>query len=375
MKITRIASMALLVFSIAGPALAQERTVIPAQERNQYLVSIKAGAVNMVEGNVTFRREGGEWDPLIAGESLSDGYGVKTGSDGRAEILLNPGSFLRLSENTEIIFVDTSLDRLKVRLVSGSAYVEAAVGDQEPSLPVTIVTPQSDLYIMKGGLYRFNVAEGQRSEALVRRGRLMMPARSSLPAGKQNWVSIPRGPSNKVIRAIAISEGKKVIIEGDEQSVLAFNKKDEDEFDLWSKDRAKTLIAANKKLARNKSLGLISSSAWVFNPFFGSYCFLPRYNGFSSPYGGRYSACNNPWRNRGNGYPGDRGYNGGGSGSGSGSGSGAGSGGGSGSGGGVGSGSGSGSRAGSSGASTGGARGGGMGAAPTAPRGSNRRPR
>ena len=377
MRLTGIVATALLVFSMAGSGLAQERIPLSAQERNQYVVSVRAGGVNIVEGDVTFKGKTGEWDLLIAGDTLSNGNRVKTGADGRAEILLSPGSYLRLSENTEIVFVDTSLYRLQIEILDGCAYIEAAMADHKSDSLLTVRTPRSEFFIVKGGLYRFNVEDGNRTEALVKKGRLMMPTPPGQVGDKDVYASVSRGPSRELLSVTSIKEGKKIVIEGDQSSVLAFNKKDQDEFDLWSKDRANTLIAANRKLARTARRGLVASSAWVFNPLFGGYCFLPGYYGIRSPYGSAYSVCNNPWANRrGNGYPpGGGGYNGGGTGSGSGGGYGGGAGSGSGSGGGVSSGRGGGAGGGAGVGAGGGARGGVGGAAPTSPRGNNRPPR
>jgi hypothetical protein len=382
MRLTGIVATAFLLFSMAGSGLAQERIPLSAQERNQYVVSVRAGGVNIVEGDVTFKGKTGEWDLLIAGDTLSNGNRVKTGSDGRAEILLSPGSYLRLSENTEIVFVDASLYRLQIEILNGCAYVEAAMADQQSDSVLTVRTPQSEFFIVKGGLYRFNIEEGKGTEALVRKGRLMMPTPPGQVGDKDKYVSVSRGLSREMISVTSIKEGKKVVIEGDQSSVLAFDKKDQDEFDVWSKDRANTLIAANRKLARTARRGLIASSAWVFNPLYGSYCFLPGYYGIRSPYGSAYSVCNNPAANRrGNGYPsGGGGYNGGrNNGGGSGTGSGGGYGGGAGSGGGTGSGvssgRGSGVGGGAGAGAGGGVRGGSGGAAPTSPRGNNRPPR
>ena len=69
---------------------------------------------------------------------------MKTDADGRVEILLSPGSFLRLAENSEFIFSSTSIYNLKLKIVRGSAIVEASAVDS--SLEVT--AGQSQFQIM-----------------------------------------------------------------------------------------------------------------------------------------------------------------------------------------------------------------------------------
>jgi hypothetical protein len=76
--------MAVLASCIGGSALAQERVPITPEERNQYVISVRAGAVNVVEGDVTYKGISGNWNMLIAGDNLNNGNREKTGLDGRA---------------------------------------------------------------------------------------------------------------------------------------------------------------------------------------------------------------------------------------------------------------------------------------------------
>ena len=45
-----------------------------------------------------------------------NGDAVRTGLDGRVEMLLNPGSYMRVGENSEFELADNSLNNLEVRL-------------------------------------------------------------------------------------------------------------------------------------------------------------------------------------------------------------------------------------------------------------------
>src|SRR5688572_14775067 len=89
----------------------------------QYVVSTKAGLVNHIEGAVN----------ITANASIDAGVPLKTGPAGFAEVLLNPGSFLRVGENSEVIVENVELDTIAVRLVSGTAVIEAAgVSKKQP---------------------------------------------------------------------------------------------------------------------------------------------------------------------------------------------------------------------------------------------------
>jgi hypothetical protein len=338
MKLNKIAYALTAIFLIAASAQAQGRKPLPNDEQSQYVVSAKAGIVNIAEGDVSFER-GGKVDMLIASDVLRAGDVVKTGRDGRVEILLNPGSYLRLSANSEFSFIDTRLHMLELNLLKGSAIIEASMIVEM----IIVVTPQFKIPLVNGGLYRFNVGANESSEIIARKGKV-------------------QGVK------LEIKEGKKAVIGAGAPVITSFDKKSEDDFDVWSKERARIIVAANNKLSnralrRNTSLSL-SGNAWIFNPFMGSYTFLPGYWGIYSPYGYGYNSCNP--HSRWNPCPqGDcRGYGGGGYTGGSGSGSTGGTGGGS---------SGGGSTGGSgNGGSVGGGSDRGLATPPTAPPSSSR---
>src|SRR5262249_30888264 len=89
----------------------------------QYLISAKAGFVNRVEGKVYILRadsEDGEKGRASLGTQLRDGDRLSTTANSFAETLLNPGSYLRLNENTEVRAVSTDLNSVRFELITGS---------------------------------------------------------------------------------------------------------------------------------------------------------------------------------------------------------------------------------------------------------------
>jgi hypothetical protein len=258
-----------------------------AQNREKYLISAKAGGVNYVAGNVKVLRKGDDrQQSLTETDDLGSGDIVTTGAGGRVEVLLNPGSYMRVDENSEFELTDASLDNLQVRLIRGSAVVEAT-GSDDVELALKINTPQTEALIVKGGIYRFNVLPGETTEILVRKGRLLYG----------------RGLGNEV------KGGRKVIIRRGGIEVVKFNKKDEDALDLWSKERAGLLARANRRLERDTLLAVFNDydvnayngydsnrrghherlGFWVYNRDTRSHCFVPVGNrGGSSPYGHNY---------------------------------------------------------------------------------------
>lgn len=397
MKLARLlaATLLALTFSITGSAqekatdaldddLFRVDTVdqgrarrIPSRDSSLYVVSAKAGIVNLADGDVSYKRADADWDLLIGGDELRSGDIVKTGATGRAEILLNPGSYLRIDEESEVTLKDASLDNLEIHIVKGSAIIEVSTGGKK-EIFATMVTPHAKFLILEGGIYRFNV-EASQSTAMVRKGRLVLPRDEAVQTARSDSVTIEEDGVKTSIHGTVVKSGKKIVVEGRSPVLASLSKNEEDNFDDWSKDRAKTLVAANGRISsralNHTFISRFGSSLWVYNPFLGCYTYLPGWYGFRSPYGWGYNSYCNPYYRRY--YPRNSGNSGGGYNGGSGGGS---NGGGSVSGGGKGRNSGGGigrptvPRSGGSisipgaGRSRGGNSGGGRGAAPTRPR-------
>lgn len=259
--------------------------VAQAQVDEQYVISARAGGVNLVSGNVSATRRGsGQQQALTSGQNLESGDAVRTGAGGRVEVLLSPGAYLRAAENSEFELTDTALDTLRVRLISGSAVVEAA-GADDARLFLEVATPQAKVTIDRKGLYRFNILPDGATEVLVRKGQVLVGGDHTA--------------------AVKVKDGKKAtVVRGGEVAVVKFDKKEQDAFDSWSGQRAEQLASASRKLSRDR---LASSYAgnrnsslwgrggsrslgglWVYDPFFGYQTFSPFYHGWSSPYGHSY---------------------------------------------------------------------------------------
>lgn len=277
-----------LKFFVASVALIALGTVAPGQNRERFGISAKAGGVNAVTGKVSVKSEGKAVRLLTSNDDLESGDVVNTGVSGQVEVLLSPGTYLRLAERSEFVMEDTSLDNLLVRLNKGSAIVEAT-GPGEAQLYIPIVTAQQRMTIVRPGVYRINAAPGA-TELFVRKGRV------SLSDNK-----------NDVVKG-----GKRATFSGAPAAIAKLEDKNNDEFDDWSKERGQTLARANARLsARTVDAMLLANSwfggnafgsrfgLWTWSPFSSCYTFLPFSYGWGSPYGGYYGAFYNIY---GNGY-------------------------------------------------------------------------
>ncbi len=264
--------------SMAIALCAGLAAVSQAQNREKFVISAKAGGVNSVSGRVMVRRAGQAEQLLTDQDNLTSGDIVSTAVGARIEALLNPGSYLRMTENSEFELIDNSLNNLQVKLIRGSVIVEAT-GADDTQLRIGIVTDRGRFVIVRRGLYRINVQPGF-SELLVQKGRVLT---NDSPA------SIIKG-------------GSKVVFTNNPFLTSKLTRKDLDDFDAWSKQRAETLARANQKLSTRVVNGYLASfnyfdwafsaansrGLWAFSPFSHCFTFMPFYYGWSSPYGHYY---------------------------------------------------------------------------------------
>ena len=145
-----------------------------AQNREKFVISAKAGGINAITGQASVHSRGeADWQQLMITDDLDAGDRVRTAYDGRVEILLNPGSYLRVGGNSEVELSNNALDNLEVRLLRGTAIVEAT-GMDGLDLNINISTPHTKLAIVRQGLYRLNVVPGDATELIVRKGRVIL---------------------------------------------------------------------------------------------------------------------------------------------------------------------------------------------------------
>jgi hypothetical protein len=270
--------------SVCGAAVFAQNT--RTANAGQYLISAKAGGVNYVEGKVSVFRKSGTSGYLIAGDEVNVGDRITSGADGKAEILLNPGSYLRIGGNTSFDFVSTDLEDLKVNLRTGSAVFEVIAADE---FRVSIKLPQTEIGLTRSGVFRVDVLADGTGRIMVFKGKAFV------------------GPGGRT----EIAGGRVATLAKGGVSVAKFDRGTNDPLDIWSKDRAREVARINSRLQRdslrnsllstfNRGWNMYNSfGVWVFDPFFRRWCFLPFGYGWNSPYGWGYDydiwRCRLPW--------------------------------------------------------------------------------
>jgi len=135
-------------------------------QNNDYYIQLTR--ISMIEGNVGYQRvPDEEWAAAGVNMPLEPGDRIYTGRGGRAEIEFEEGSVLRLAENTDIEILTLDEDFVQIRMLLGIASITVEGGvDFEISAPAAAFSTEAN------GIYRFEVMEDGRSDAIVRKGRL-----------------------------------------------------------------------------------------------------------------------------------------------------------------------------------------------------------
>ncbi len=245
-------------------ALAASTAPLGAQQ----VVSTKAGLINLQVGEVTLNDAEIEIKKSRFTQ-MKNGDVLRTG-EGRAEVLLAPGTILRLNEKSALRLEADSIVATRVALLEGDAMLEVMEFAKDVSLEVLIGTDK--VSVQKVGLYRLNASEPQ---VRVLEGE----------------VAVVTGD---VLRKV---DGGRFITLTGERLVGRFDRKEGDEFSRWASRRSSHIAMANVSAARqlNEFGNSWSRSGWVMNPWFGMYTFVPVNGRFFSPWGYSFFTPANVW--------------------------------------------------------------------------------
>jgi len=250
---------------LAGGAVCLVGGIAMAQ--SQQPASARPGTVNYTEGRVTI-------DGLpVATQSQSSilvepGQVLRT-DQGKAEMLLVPGVFLRVADHTAVKMISPSIVDTRVQLMQGEAMVEA---DQVLEGNHLVVSENGiDTAIVKNGLYRFTTD----------------PAQLAVYDGKAQ-VFIDE-------RSIEVGKGKELALAvGAVPKAQGFDRKLGDQLYEWSSVRSQYVAEANQSSVQYIVAGGYpwgwSGLGWYWNPWFASWAFVPGYGYYGGPFGyGFYS--------------------------------------------------------------------------------------
>jgi hypothetical protein len=120
----------------------------------QYVVSVRAGLINYVEGRVYLDESPFEFNADHLQE-LEKGQYLRTGT-GKAEVQLGPGASLWMDENGSLQMVNPSLTDTRLRIERGSIFIE--IIEKYKNNKITIQMGTSVIELKETGLYRLDSA-------------------------------------------------------------------------------------------------------------------------------------------------------------------------------------------------------------------------
>lgn len=225
----------------------------------------RPGAVNYVEGNVSLNGRALTAQSIGSAE-VAPGQILQTGN-GKVEMLLTPGVFVRLDDNSALQMISADLLNTQVQLNSGRALVEVDQIEKENHLAIIVNGISTTLE--KQGIYQFNTN----------------PASVAVYDGKAVALVADR--------TIEVDKGKQLSLIAGVGKPQKFDREQTGPLYAWSKLRSGYMAQANASSAQTiivNSPGWYYGTGWYWNPWFDSWAFVPGGGYLYSPFGfGFYS--------------------------------------------------------------------------------------
>lgn len=227
------------------------------------------GTVNYIEGQA--RMDGQQLSSQSVGHvKLERDQSIST-AQGKAEVLLTPGVFLRLGSNTKVTMVSPDLTRTELKLVQGRADVEVDELYKENLLLVDM--PNGQAHLTKKGLYSFDTAN------------------SSVRVFDGEAEVFPGANLNTDVKPIKVKGSRQLVLNGEPAQATHFDKNSaKDDLYNWSSLRSQYLGEANVNLAEAYAgtANFYPGWYWAGGPY--GYTWLPGNGLFWNPFGyGFYS--------------------------------------------------------------------------------------
>jgi hypothetical protein len=256
MQVNRMCPRSWLQFTLG--ALVAGSLSVGASFAQQQVISAQSGTVQYVEGTVyagnkRVERKFGQFPSLQSGEELRT-------ADGRAEVLLTPGAFLRLAENSSIRMVSNHLTDTRVEVLGGTVMVEC--DELLKDNAVSLILRGDTIHLQRQGLYRIEAAS---SELQVYKGEALVETAS----GQKE-----------------VKGGKQAIL-GDTLAVNHFNEAAaKDDLYQWSSQRSSNLAYATVTASQSVlNSGGAWNGGWMWSGLLDEWTFLPGSGLLYGPFG------------------------------------------------------------------------------------------
>jgi hypothetical protein len=264
--------MKLAKFNWAIVVVAAALLALPARGDTDRRTAVP-GTLNYVEGQASIGDQSLD-SKSIGSAQLENGQELSTGN-GKVEILLTPGVYLRLGNNSSVKMVSSGLADTQVSVDQGEAMVE--VDQLYKQNNIRISQPGADTRLMKTGLYDFNAANGQ-----VR----VFDGQAIVSADDRN-TKVNGG------HEVALNSGAVIKAHGFDKTAV----RNDDDLYRWSSLRSEYLSEANVDTAQLYYAngfwgpgwwGPGWGPGWFWDPWFAGFTFMPGAGFLYSPFGWGY---------------------------------------------------------------------------------------
>ncbi len=228
----------------------------------------RPGTLNYVEGQASI--DGRAVSAHSVGKAELDQGQTLATSNGKVELLLTPGVFLRLGEDSTVKMVSPDLLHTEVALERGRAEIEVDQLHNQNRLLIDF-PDGGQTHLLKSGLYGFNAG----SDTM------------KVFDGKAEVF-----PTESAAKGIGVKGGRQIAVNADATKPVKFDKDQAKDGALyqWSSLRSEYLGEANERLAERYEGGAGFAPGWAWDPGLYSYTWLPGEGAFLNPFGfGFYS--------------------------------------------------------------------------------------
>ncbi len=248
-----------------------------------YTTSARPGVINYIEGNATL-----EGRPLSLNQQQGPTYlnpnDTLATTSGKAELLLTPGVFLRIGDNSAVRMISPDLTNTQVALDHGEAMLE--VDQLLKDNHISVLDHGATVTIQQNGLYRFTADAAPVAAVIDGKAQIRVD---------DHQIELKKGHETELAGVL---------------KPVKFDRKQEDALYAWSNVRsqydAEASFAAAKNVYVNNYYGGLWGGwgpGWYWSPGFASWAWLPYDGAFVSPFGwGFYAPGYVPYVVRGYGY-------------------------------------------------------------------------
>jgi len=207
--------------------------VVKAQDEEDIEGFISGIRANAVKGEVIYQRGDGKF-AVESGMRLEQGDIIRSGKGSHAELLLQPGNYLRVGADTELMLFCDEHDKMRLKLIQGAIVVELLSRDNagfsryvidDATELIRVITSDAEVFLNRPGVFRINA--GGRTEVVAREGEA-------------------------AINGVKVKKKRRAVTASGSVTVSEIDPKIEDDFDAWSRERAKQLVQANKSLKKEE---------------------------------------------------------------------------------------------------------------------------